>query len=119
MEQRFARRATVISLAVAVGVLVAATALFIVLYAQKQDDIRQVEERIGTTGNSIAGENARLADIKSTIGRLDIERTRLSTVNTDLRACHDAARDSIAAARTADKAAFDAAINKVFSKCRR
>jgi hypothetical protein len=119
MEQRFAWRGTAIFLAVAVGVLVAATALFIVLYAKKQGDIRQVEERIGTTGSSVTGGNARLADTKSTVDKLDTERIRLNTVNTELRTCHDAAKDSIAAARKADKAAFDAAMDKIFTKCRR
>jgi hypothetical protein len=119
MEQRFARRATVIVLAVAVGVLVAATALFIVLYANKQADIRQTEEQIGTTVSSIADSGARLADIKSTVDKLDTERDRLTTLNTELRACSDAAKASIVAVQKADKAAFDAAMDKILSKCRR
>jgi flagellar basal body-associated protein FliL len=119
MEQRFARRGTVISLAVAVGVLVAATALFIVLYGNKQADIRQVEERVGTTVSLVAEQNARLADTKSTVDKLDAERTRLTTLNAELRTCSDAAKASVVAAQKADKAAFDAAMDKIFTKCRR
>ncbi len=119
MEQRAGRRWTVVSLAVAVGVLVAATALFVVLYVQKQNDIGQLAERIETTERSIADRTARLGTVKSTVEELDAERSRLTSTNTELRACTTATKDSIAAAQRADKTAFDAAMAKAFINCRR
>jgi hypothetical protein len=119
MEQRTGRRGTVVTLAVAVGVLVAATALFVVLYVMEQTGIGRVEEQIGTAEGSIADGTERITIMKSTVDELDAERTRLATTNTDLHACADAAKDSVSAAQRADKPAFDAAMNKVFVHCRR
>lgn len=119
MERRVARRGTVVSLAVTVGVSVAATAVFVVLYVMKQTDIGQAEAEIATTGTSLADENARLAAAKSTVDELGAEWSRLSTANAELRACADPARDSVRAAQRQDTAAFEVAMDKVFTNCRR
>ncbi|CAM4235038.1 hypothetical protein KIPE111705_45805 [Kibdelosporangium persicum] len=119
MEQRAGRRGTVVTLAVAAGVLVAATALFVVLYVREQTEISRVEERIATAEVSIAGGNERITVMKSTVDELDAERARLTTMNAELHACADAAKDSVAAARRANEAAFGAAMGKAFVHCRR
>ncbi|ONI82941.1 hypothetical protein ALI144C_17965 [Actinosynnema sp. ALI-1.44] len=106
-------------LAVAVGVLVAATALFVVLYVQKQTDIGKVSDQIGTSEVSLADRTTRLARAKSAVADLDTERTQLNTTNTKLRSCSDAARNSVAAAQRSDKTAFEAAMAKAFIHCRR
>ncbi|MFC0105839.1 hypothetical protein [Kibdelosporangium aridum] len=118
-EQRAGRRGAVVSLAVAFGVLVAATALFVVLYVQQQNDISQLAERIDTPERSITDRTARLGTVKSTVEELRAEQSRLTTTNTEMRACATANKDSIAAVQRADKAAFDAAITKFFINCRR
>ena len=119
MGQRAARRGTVIFLAIAVGVLVATTALFVVLYVTKQQDIGTVTEQIGTTERSIDDQSRRLATVRSAGESLATEQTQLTTANTKLRACTDAAKDTVTASARNDKDAFTKAMAKVIVHCRR
>ncbi|WP_084433434.1 hypothetical protein [Kibdelosporangium aridum] len=118
MEHQAGRRG-VVPLTVAVGILVAATALFAVLYVMKRSDIGRLAEQVGTTESSIADRTARVAAITSTVDDMKAEYSRLTTTNTELRACANAARDSIAAAQRSDRTGFDSAMAKAFINCRR
>ncbi|ALG09196.1 hypothetical protein [Kibdelosporangium phytohabitans] len=119
MEQRAGRRGAVVFLAVAIGLLVAATALFVVLYVKKQTDLGKVSDQIRTTEVSVADQSKRLTTVKAAVADLDTERSQLSTTNAKLRLCSDAARNSVAAAQRSDRTAFDAAMARALVHCRR
>jgi hypothetical protein len=108
-----------VTLAVVVGLLVAATGALVVLYVMKQGDAGRVAGEVARTERTVDTRQDRLASIESTVDDLDAERGRLDDENQKLHACADPAKDSIAAARARDRAALDAALDKVVQNCER
>jgi uncharacterized protein (DUF3084 family) len=119
METRFVRRGTVVTLAAVLGLLVAATGVLVVLYVLEQGDAGRVAGEVTRTERTIDDRRDRLGAIESTVDDLESERSRLTGENQRLRACADPAKDSIAAARAGDKAAFDKALDEVLRNCER
>jgi hypothetical protein len=113
------RSGTVVTLAVVVGLLVAATGVFVALYVMKRGDVERATGEVTRTERAIDSRQARLDSIKSTVDDLKAERTRLEGDNTRLHACVDPTRAMFAAAQAGDKAALDAAIDDVVRNCGR
>jgi hypothetical protein len=118
MEQLY-RRGTVVSLAVALGLLAAATGLFAALDASRQDDIGRLREQIAATEGSIASAQARRTTAVSTVDGLNAAWTQLEATNKKLHACADPAKDSVIAADKNDLAGLDQALDKVIADCGR
>jgi septal ring factor EnvC (AmiA/AmiB activator) len=119
METRFVGRGTVVTLALVVGLLVAATGVLVVLYVVKQGDTGRLAGEVARTERTIDTRQDRLASLESTVDELDDERSRLDGENRKLHACADPAKDSITAAKAGDRAALDKALDEVVQNCER
>jgi hypothetical protein len=119
MQTRNVRSGTVVTLAVVVGLLVAATGVFVALYVMKRGDVERATGEIARTERTIDNRQERLGSIESTVDQLEAARTGLEDDNQRLHACADPARDMFAAAQAGDKAALDEAVDGVVRNCAR
>jgi hypothetical protein len=117
MDKRYVRSGTVVTLAVVVGLLVAATGVFVALYVMKRGDVERATGEVTRTERAIDDRQVRLNGIESTVDDLEAERTRLEDDNERLHACADPTRAMFAAAQSGDRAALDAAIDDVVQNC--
>jgi len=113
------RSGAVVALSVVVGLLVAVTGVFVVLYLTKHGDSVRAAGEVARTERAIDERQDRLAGIESTVEELDSEHGRLESDNRKLHACADPARDAVAAARAGDRAAIEAALDDIVQNCER
>lgn len=118
MEARYPR-ATVISLALAVGALASASGLFAAQYASRRGDVGQLRQQIAATQGSIAVAEARRATVASSVDELNTAWSQLQATNTTLHKCADQAKASVAAADANDQAALQLAVQALASVCGR
>lgn len=119
MGTRSVRSGTVVTLAIVLGLLVAATGVFVTLYTNKQGDAERAAGELARTERTIDSRQDRLDSIESTMDELDSDRTRLEGENGRLHACADPAKDMIDAARSGDEAGFNAASADAIQNCGR
>ncbi len=119
MNEPGRRRATVVALAVVAGVLAAVTGLLAVLYTTQRADTGRVAEQVTAAERSRDIVESRLGSLRSTLDDLRTEQDALGRTTKTLHACADPARDSVAAARSGDEAALDAALDDVMANCGR
>jgi hypothetical protein len=117
MRTGFVRGGTVVTLAVVLGLLVAATGLFVVLYLNEKDGAVRASGDVARTESAIDGRGHRLASIKSAVDTLDAEKSRLDSDNRELHACADPSSDLVEAARARDEAGVKKASSEVLRNC--
>lgn len=104
---------------VVVGVLVAATGLFVALFLVERAAAAEAGEQVTVTEREMADARERLADSKSTVDDLEEERQGLESANDALRVCADPAKTSIEAATTGSDAELSSAISQMLLHCGR
>ncbi len=113
------KRRTSIVFTVLIGVLVAATGVFVSLYLVERAEAKEVGEQSASVERQVSDARAEARDNRSAAAELVDARTDLQAENDTLRACADPTRDSIAAVRAGDDAALDVAIGQMLSNCGR
>ena len=111
-----AQRRTIVVL---IGVLVAATGLFVTLFLVERAAAGEVGAQVTVLEEETADARARLSDRRSTVDDLEEERQGLESANDALRACADPAKSSIEAAKTGTDAELSSAIEQMLLHCGR
>jgi hypothetical protein len=106
-------------LVVLVGVLVAATGLFVTLFVLERTAAGAAGERVAVAERELADARDRLAANRSTMDELAAERQGLESANDALRVCADPARSSIEAATTGTDEDLSSAIQRMLALCGR
>lgn len=112
-------RNTTVMLAIVVGVLVAATGVFVTLFLVERSAAGDVGVQVTVTEQELAGAQDRFADYQSTVDELADEERDLVGTNDALHACADPAKASIAAVRAGDDQALSDAIDQMLLHCGR
>jgi uncharacterized protein (DUF3084 family) len=109
-------RKTTVMLAIVLGVLVAATGVFVTLFMLERSASAEVHDQTTVTERELAGARDRLGTIKSTMDDLADEERELSDTNDALHACADPTKTAL---QTVDDAALEAAIDQMLLHCGR
>ncbi len=112
-------RKTTVMLSIVLGVLVAATGVFVTLYLMERSATEDVNRQIAVTERELAGARDRLATVQSTVDQLADEERDLVDANDALHACADPTKAALDAVETGDDGALTAAIDQMLSHCAR
>jgi len=109
-----------IVLAVLVGVLAAATAVFVILFLLEKGAISDTNGQVSSTEQQISGEKDKLSDVKAQVDTLEQEGQDLQTTHDDFKSCYDAAKTALDLGGSgASDAELQAAIDKMQAECPR
>ncbi|QFZ22375.1 hypothetical protein [Saccharothrix syringae] len=110
-------RAAVVVLGVLVVLLVGASVLMGVRYAEVVDDRDRQVAHLEEADRELTGAQERLADTRGQVDEVLGRISDLEARNTELRGCAEPARDSIIAARDGDDAALGPAVDRASDNC--
>ena len=109
-------RKTTVLLAIVLGVLIAATGVFVTLFMLERSAAEDVRRQTAVTERELAGVRDRHGTVQSTLDELADEERDLADTNDALHACADPTRTAL---RTVDDAALEAAIDQMLLHCGR
>lgn len=109
-------RKTTVMLTIVLGVLVAATGVFVTLFMLERTATEDVRGQVTVTEQELAGARDRLGTVKSTVDELAAEEQDLTDANDALHACADPTRTALV---TLDEAAMEDAIDQMLLHCGR
>jgi hypothetical protein len=112
-------RKTTVMLSVVLGVLLAATGVFVTLYLVERSATGDVGRQIAVTDKELAGARDRLDTVRSTVDKLADEERDLTDANDALHACADPTKAALQAVSNRDDAALNAAIDQMLLHCAR
>ena len=112
-------RKTTVMLAIVLGVLVAATGVFVTLYLVERSATADVGGQVAVTERELAGARDRLGTVQSSVDTLADEERDLVDAGDALRACADPTKAALHAVRAGDDPALSAAVDKMLLHCGR
>ncbi|MFI7675869.1 hypothetical protein [Actinophytocola sp. NPDC049390] len=112
-------RKTTVVLAIVLGVLVAATGVFVTLYLIERSATAEVDGQVAVTERELAGARDRLSTVRSNMDKLADEERDLVDAGDALRACAEPTGDALRAGRTGDDPALAAAVDQMLLHCTR
>lgn len=112
-------RKTTVTLAIVLGVLVAATGVFVTLFLLERAAAAEVGGQVTVRERELDGARDRLATVKSTVDDLADEELDLVDTGDALRACADPAKAALDAARADNKQALSDAVDEMLLHCGR
>jgi hypothetical protein len=114
-----AKRTNTAVFVVLIGVLAAATGLFVSLYLVERKGAAEVGERATAVEREVSAAQAEARDNRSTKDAAVDAHAGLRAENDTLHACADPTKASIEAFLIDDDAAFSAAVDQMFLHCGR
>jgi uncharacterized protein (DUF3084 family) len=112
-------RKTTVMLAIVLGVLVAATGVFVTLYFIERSATEDVGGQVAVTERELSGARDRLGTVQSTVDELADEERDLVDANDALRACADPTKAALRAVEEGDDPALSAAVDQMLLHCGR
>lgn len=107
-----------IVLAVLVGVLAAATAVFVILFLLEKSAINDTNGQVSSTEQQITDEKGKLSDVKAQVDTLQQEGQDLQSNKDELQACYDSAKDALQKGQSGvSEDVLQAAIDKMQADC--
>src|SRR5690606_33758341 len=104
---------------IVLGVLIAATGVFVTVYAVERSAAEDVGRQIAVTERELAGVSDRLATIGSSVDELADTYRDLEAVNDVLRACTDPTKAALRAVKRRDDPGLSSAIEQMLLHCGR
>ena len=112
-------RKTTVMLAIVLGVLVAATGVFVTLFLLERSAAAEIGGQVTVKERELDGARDRLATVKSTVDELGGEEQDLVDAGDALRACADPAKASLEAVQAGNDQALSDAVGDMLLHCGR